>query len=253
MEIVSRVQCPSVRGTSPNVRVFRRTRYFADKTSWLIRIPPTTPNRIVGRQQDIDCPASSTQLTINDRDMRARCKREFSSGWLQEIRLDLISRLSLSIKAEELSRILVHKNFEFPTNPRKRRLLAIKYSICEEWIYPHFVLKNHFNRAFLTSIFLRIYVKAHGRAHIRERPAFHWHSASRGEFHLYANLKPHFCTFLHSTLRSRRNVPDAVPRSVRNPERDERDESIFREATWAKNFRPLLSGGQIRRCNLRPK
>lgn len=92
-----------------------------------------------------------------------------------------------------------HKNFEFSsTNPRKWRSLAIKYSIREEWIYPHFVLKSHFSRAFLTSIFLRTHVKArptHGRAHIRERPAFHWHSASRGEFHLYANLKPraHFC------------------------------------------------------------
>lgn len=63
---------------------------------------------------------------------------------------------------------------------------------------PAFYTQSHFGRAFLTGILLHAYVKApptHSRAHIRERPAFHWHSTSRGEFHLYANLKPraHFC------------------------------------------------------------
>lgn len=72
VEIVFRVQWehPSSRSASSNMRLFCWTRYFADK-NLVVRSHFTNDTesypRVVSRQQEINCPASSTQLTINDR------------------------------------------------------------------------------------------------------------------------------------------------------------------------------------------
>lgn len=158
----------SVRGASPN-GYSGWTRYFANKTSWLVRIPPTIPNRIIG-QRDIDCPASSTQLTINDRDMQARIFLWLPTGnWTR-----YVSRVLLFHSGGgTVKDIDIQKNFRIS---RERRSVAVGYSICEEWIHPHFVPKVVSAVPFLTGILLHAYVKApptHSRAHIRERPAFH--------------------------------------------------------------------------------
>lgn len=57
------------------MRLFCWTRYFADK-NLVVRSHFTNDTelypRVVSRQQEINCPASSTQLTINDRRERGK-------------------------------------------------------------------------------------------------------------------------------------------------------------------------------------
>jgi len=113
-----------------------------------------------------------------------------------------------------------------------------------------FCTQSHFSRAFLTSIFFTYTHKStltQSHAHIRERLAFHWHSASRGEFHLYANLKPrtHFCIPPWDPV-------ETCPMQLHPRACATRSRTSATGGNVSQKF-SLLSDGQIRRYSLCPK
>lgn len=241
--------CPSV-ALLLTRRVSRRTRYFADKT--LVARSHSANDAGSYRRPPTGYRLSRFVDSINNK--RSRYVRNASANFLlvgyRKLNGMALSRFLLK---QRISGISVYKNFrttKFPTNLRKRGYRIFHLRRMDPFA---FCTQSHFSRMFLTGIFLHtpFYMPTH-KPLLTSARDFHWHSTSRGEFHLYANLKPraHFCIPPWDPVET---CPMQCTLGLRSPEEDERDESIFREATWAKNFRPLLSGGQIRPVQFVPE